>query len=127
VTPGTIPVGTALDIFYFHSLGNQSGTVYRGSITFPTPILGLEVLAPSLIATNFGSTTSPTSSAHHGFEFAPQIDSLMISPDRRTLSFANATFNVPDDLRVGIAATPEPGCLLLVGSGLAVAVRKRRR
>jgi hypothetical protein len=126
LTPGTLPVGTALDVYYFHSFGNRSGTAFRGSITFPRPILGLEVLGPSLVATNFGSTTFPTG-LHHGIEFEPQLDSLIISPDRRTLSFANMTFNRPDDLRVGIAATPEPGCLLLVGSGLALAFRKRRR
>ncbi len=127
LTPGTIPVGTALDVFYFHSFGNQpSGTAYSGSITFPRPILGLEALASSLLATNFGSTTFPTSLSAQGFEFVPRNDSLMISADRRTLSFANVTFNRSDDLRVGVAATPEPGCLLLVASGLAMAVRKRR-
>jgi hypothetical protein len=125
LTPGTIPAGSAVSSFYLHSFGPDiSGNVFSGSITFSTPILGVEGLAAGLTATNFlGSPTTTyfTTDAGQSFEFGSQIDSLTISADRRTLTFLNETFNAPDDLRIVTAspttATPEPSSLLLIGIG----------
>ncbi len=85
-------------------------------------IIGRDVLAAGLVATNFlGSptTTYATSDVGQSFEFGSQIDSLTISADRLTLTFLNETFNAQDDLRIITAKTatavPEPSGLLLLG------------
>jgi hypothetical protein len=126
LTPGTIAAGTAVSSFYVHSFGPDiSGNVFSGSITFSTPILGVDALAAGLVATNFlgaPTTTYSTTDVGQSFEFGSQIDSLTISADRLTLTFLNETFNAPDDLRIITAntatATPEPSGLLLLGVGL---------
>jgi len=127
LTSGTILAGTAVSSFYYLSFGvDTAGTVFDGSVTFSTPILGVEALAASLVATNSTlkspTTTYFTSDIGQSFEFGSQIDSLTISADRLTLSFLNETFNAPDDLRIITAApataVPEPSSLLLLGVGL---------
>jgi hypothetical protein len=130
LTPGTIAAGTDVSSFYLHSWNStdMAGTVYSGSITFATPILGVEALSSSLPTTNsilgLPTTTYITSASAQGFEFGTQIDSLSISGD--TLSFLNETFGAPDDLRIITAAaaapTPEPSILLMLGTGLLALV-----
>jgi PEP-CTERM motif len=127
LTPGTIAAGTDVSSFYLHSFNSatSAGTVYSGSITFSTPILGVEALTSSLTATNSilgsPSTIYFTSNNAQGFEFGTQIDSLTISGN--TLSYLDETFGAPDDLRIITAAptataTPEPSSLLLLGTAL---------
>jgi len=133
LTSGTIAAGTAVSSYYYHSLGpDTTGDVFFGSITFSTPILGVEALAAEMIATNglLGSPTTTYYSTDQGqsFEFGIQIDSVVISADRLTISFLNETFTGPDDLRI-ITATPEPSSMLLMSTALlalAVAARLRR-
>jgi hypothetical protein len=113
-----------------HSFGTDTaGTVFDGSIMFSTPILGVEALAAGLDATNsiLGSPTTTywTGNAGQSFEFGTQIDSLIISPDRLTLSFRNETLGAADDLRL-ITATPERSSLLLLGVGLMALVASAR-
>jgi hypothetical protein len=130
LTSGTIPAGTAVSSFYIHSFGTDTaGTVFDGSVMFSTPILGVEALAAGLDATNsiLGSPTTTywTGNAGQSFEFGTQIDSLIISPDRLTLSFRNETFGAADDLRL-ITATPERSSLLLLGVGLMALIASAR-
>jgi hypothetical protein len=132
LSPGVLAAGTSVATFYLHSFGNDvSGDVFSGSITFSTPILGIEALDASLVATNaFGSptTTYLTTSSGQGFDFAHppvQIDQVILSPDRLTLTFTNETFGAADDLRIFTSAVPEPATLVLLGSGLLLAARRR--
>jgi hypothetical protein len=127
LTPGTIAAGTDVSSFYLHSFNatDTSGTVYAGSITFSTAILGVEGLDASLVATNsaLGSPTTTyfTTAVAQGFEFGSQIDSLNINFSGDTLTYLDETFGAPDDLRI-ITAAPEPSILLMLGSGLLTLV-----
>ena len=128
LTGGTIAAGTDVTSYYLHSLGpNQGGNVFAGSITFSTPILGVEALVPGLLATNsvlgVPSTAYFSSNQAQGFELGTQIDSFTISPDGRTLTYTNETFGFPDDLRIITAAAtatpiPEPSSAELLGIGM---------
>ena len=130
LTAGSIAAGTAVSSFYYHSFGPDvvAGDVFSGSITFSAPILGVEALIPNLIATNGRpGTTYFSANQGQGFEFAPQIDSLTISPDRLTLTFLNETFNAADDLRIITSTAPEPSSLVLLSTGFAALVSRYRR
>jgi hypothetical protein len=125
LTPGTIAAGTDVSSFYLHSWDSTdfSGTIYSGSITFATPILGVEALDASLVATNsilgVPTTTYYTTEVGQGFEVFNQIDGFIISGD--TLTYTDETFNVSDDLRIITAAptaAPEPSGVLMLGMGL---------
>jgi len=124
LTGGTITAGTNVTSYYLHSLGpNQGGSVFAGSITFSTPILGVEALEPGLVATNsvlgVPSTAYFSSNQAQGFELGTQIDSFTISPDGLTLTYTDETFGFPDDLRI-ITATPipEPSSVQLIAIGM---------
>lgn len=134
LTPGTIATGTDVSSFYLHSWDSTdtSGTVYSGSITFSTAILGVEALDASLVATNsilgVPTTTYFSTVSAQGFEVGSQIDQFTISGD--TLTYTDETFGAPDDLRILTAAptpTPEPSSLLLLGTALFALVGAARR
>jgi hypothetical protein len=120
---GTIAAGTDVDSFYLHSfnLATLSGTDFSGSITFATPILGVEGLNVSLIASNFlGSpgTSYYSTNRTQGFDFGTNIDGFTWSGN--TITFKNETFLASDDLRIiTAAAVPETATLALFGLGLA--------
>lgn len=125
LSPGTLAAGTSIASFYYHSFGpDTSGNVFSGSITFSSPILGVEGFDSSLVATNGAgspTTTYLTAAGGQGFDFAHppvQIDQVTISADRLTLTFTNETFTAADDLRIFTSAVPEPTSMFLLGTGL---------
>jgi hypothetical protein len=134
---GTIAAGTPVESFYLHSynLSNLSGTDYSGSITFATPILGVEGLDASLVASNFlgaPGTKYYSSSQGQGFEFLTNIDSFTWSGE--TITFSNETFDASDDLRIITLGTatppgvPEPATVSLLALGMgALGFRKRNK
>jgi hypothetical protein len=131
LTPGTIPTGTLVDSYYLHSGISGTATApsfFDGSVTFDTPILGVEGLDLSLSGTNsilgLATTTYPTGSVSQGFEFGNPRDSIIISANRRTLTFSNETTGAADDLRIVTAAVPEPSSRLLIGAGVALLALK---
>lgn len=132
LSPGVLAAGTAVTTFYLHSFGDDaSGDIFSGSITFSTPILGVDGFDTSLVASNaLGSptTTYLTTAGGQGFDFAHppvQIDQVTISADRLTLTFTNETFGAADDLRIFTSAVPEPATLVLLGSGVLFVARRR--
>ena len=131
LTGGTIAAGTGVTSYYLHSFGpSGSGNIFAGSITFSTPILGVEALEPSLVATNSllgaPSTTYFSSNQNQGFDLGTQIDSFTISPDGLTLTYVDETFGFSDDLRIITAAAsvpvPEPPSAQLLGLGVFCAL-----
>lgn len=126
LTGGTIAAGTDVTSYYLHSFGpSVSGNVFAGSITFSTPILGVEALENKLIATNSvlgaPSTAYFSTNQHQGFNIGAQIDSFTISPDGLTLTYITETFGFADDLRIITAAAtsvPEPSSAQLLGLGV---------
>ncbi|HEY4085464.1 MAG TPA: PEP-CTERM sorting domain-containing protein [Bryobacteraceae bacterium] len=149
LTPGSIAAGTRISDTYIHADPVTSGTIFTGSVTFNTDILGLIVTTNDLFAsdsflgvtgTNYGGSTTP-----RGLELSPTQDYFSISSNLRTLTFTLKTWAYTDDIRVitagNFASTfgassaaqspvPEPGTIALIGLGLgliAVGARRRRR
>jgi len=134
LTPTPVPEGTPITSYYLHTFGPDiAGNVFAGSITFSTPILGLLVTAGSLLDSNgllgVPTTVYPSGGTGFGFDFGSgQLDSVTISADRLTLTFATETFTAADDLRIITAAdVPEPATLGLTALGLGAMVRRYRR
>lgn len=134
-TPGSIAAGTAVDSYYLITDPVGAPTTfsrrYLGSITFSTDILGI-------VALNTYASSDPivghpgtlyTNHAGIAIDFGVP-DVLVLSADRRTVSFDLTSGPGADNFRVITAATPvpEPASMLLLISGLVgVATRLRRR
>ena len=135
LTPGSVAAGTAVDSYYLLTDPVGAPTTfsrrYLGSITFSTDILGI-------VALNTYATSDPivghpgtlyTNHAGIAIDFGVP-DVLVLSADRRTVSFDLTSGPGADNFRVITAATPvpEPASMLLLVSGLVGgAARMRRR
>ncbi len=148
LTPGSIAAGTPVSDTYIHADPVTSGTIFTGSVTFNSDILGLIVTSSDLFAgdaflgvagTNYGPLNP------RGLELSPLQDYFSISANLRTLTFTLKTWAYTDDIRVITAGSfpgttgalsaaqspvPEPGTIALIGLGLvfvAAGSRRRRR
>jgi hypothetical protein len=138
---GMIPMGTKIDAYIIHAdTLALAGTIYTGSVTFDTPILGIYVKDATLdfsdtLATDYGSPILiyPTGFANRGLELPPDgVDSVILSPDHRTITLTlNTSVSSLDELRLMVATpVPEPASIGMAGLGLVslgfVAYRRRR-
>ena|SRR5579863_1867539 len=134
LTPGVITAGTTVSDAYFHSDPiERTGTVFTGSVTFNSDILGVIALSATLSATDsiFGAAglVYPGHDGGRGLEMVPGQDSFAISQDLRTLTFSVMTWGNVDEMRIitagtpgkgnEAAAAPEPGTGLLLAAGFA--------
>lgn len=136
LTPGTLPAGTAVSSFYLHAdpVGTGTSVTYIGSVTFDSDILGVILLDPEFNASDgilgAAGTLYPTGLNMRQVDLGP-MEFVIVSPDRRTLSFQLITQPAQDDVRIITASgvVPEPGSFLLLALGLAglVGVRRWRR
>jgi hypothetical protein len=121
---GVIGAGTKVDSYYFHSDTTKSLTIYDGSVTFSTAILGVIVQSASLSATDaqlgFSGTKYPAGDGGRGLELGTGSgeDFFSLSTDKKTLTFHFATHSNVDQVRVlTVPSVPEPASLALLGLG----------
>lgn len=135
LTPGILPAGTSVDSYLVHAEPASSTGLFRyiGSITFDTDVLALIVLNPNLKDSDaiLGAPgTLYSSGSLRDLELNPNgefADSVVLSPDRRTVSFDFRTQPGIDEFRLVLAAVPEPSTLpLVVLGGAALGVGQFR-
>lgn len=125
LTPGVLPAGTSVDSYLVHAEPASPDGLFRyiGSITFNTDVLALIVLNPNLKNSDaiLGAPgTLYSSGALRDLELNPSgafADSVVLSPDRRTVSFDFRTQPGIDEFRLVTAAVPEPSTLSLLALG----------
>lgn len=131
LTPGVLPAGALVDSFLVHADPISPGTPvirYIGSITFDTDILGLLVTNPNLRDSDsvLGAPGTLYPLGGDALELDPSNplrDSVVLSPDRRTVSFDFRSRPGIEEIRVvtsggpGPSAVPEPSTLILLALG----------
>lgn len=137
LSPGTIPLGTAVDSYFFHMdpPGTNNTQILLGSVTFSTDILGIIVVAGNLdgsdLVVPYPGTLYPTGNAvidRGSLDSSADQDSMELLSDLRTINVRLyvGSENV-EQFRV-ITAIPEPTTGFLVAFGLiGLAINGRRR
>lgn len=118
---GAIAQGTLISSYYFHAdqIGTVGSTSFSGTVTFDTDILGIAFTEERLSSTRIIMGLSTTA-----YDSAQQTnvvgrDQIIISSDRRTVTFNVNQGIGADNLRV-ITAVPLPAGFVLLFSGLIV-------
>jgi hypothetical protein len=127
LSPGVISSGTRVNSYMLHfdPIGTPvTALALSGSVTFSTPILGIEVLTASLNSTDgvlgIPSTFYPITEINRGLELAVgqagfnTFDAVTLTSDRKTVSVLLSTQVSLDEMRI-ITAVPEPSSLFLFG------------
>jgi hypothetical protein len=130
LTPGAINANQLVNSYLLHedAIGKgQPVVMFEGSVTFDTPVLGALVTATRLTPTDsiLGSpTTAYNPTVDRGFEFGVAgqgvSDSLVLSPNRLTVSFVFRTESQYDQIRIITSTIPEPTSAYIGGSGCVV-------
>ena len=123
---GSIPSGTSVASYYFHAdhVGTSGTTTFSGTVTFDSDVLGLAFTGDRLSSTSsvLGYSGTAYDSSGTGVQAS---DHVILSSDRRTVTFSASQGGGADNLRV-ITVAPEPTTftlLSLVGFGL---IHRRR-
>jgi hypothetical protein len=123
LTPGTINAGTAVESYFLHADPRNNDTMFDGSVTFSTPILGVMVLSATLSASDaqLGATGTvyDTDDSGRGLELTTGQDYVTLSSNLETLTFHFFTHANLDEVRI-LTAVPEPSSLILAGCGVVV-------
>jgi hypothetical protein len=141
-----IAAGTVVDSYFIHAdnISSQGLRRYDGSVTFDVEILG--VILTNLTANKLlsisdgvlghpGTLYPPATDAARDLELGLGLDSdqLILSADRKTLTFHLATEQSADQLRIvtapsSVEAVPEPASftLMLLGVGICAGIRRWR-
>jgi hypothetical protein len=134
LTSGTVAAGTDVDSYFLHTDPASGSSMYDGSVTFSTPILGVIVLSHTLDLSDsvLGApgTTYPTGNADRGLELSANQDFVTLSNNMETLTVHFFTHGDIDEVRVITAAVPEPSSIVLAACGilfLTVALRTPQR
>ena len=107
--PGLVPAGTPVDSYLVHldNVGDTGNAFLSGSLTFDQPVLGIILLPGTLNASDpvvgAPGTLYPTGDTQfRGYE-AP--DTVTVSPDGFTVTFAAVSGSRQDDVRIITAGT----------------------
>lgn len=122
LTTGTIPAGTKVDSYYLHSdpVGISSNVVQllSGGVTFPTNVLGVVILDPSLTASNpalgVAGTQYPTTG--RGLTLGSPTDTVILSADQRTLTLHLSASNATKGVRVITVANSDPNLVQITSA-----------
>ncbi|MCG8585700.1 MAG: DUF1559 domain-containing protein [Pirellulales bacterium] len=108
-SPGTIPAGTRVDVYFLHFDPVTSGQhIASGELQFSRPILGIIHSDDTLLATDTtlghpGTTYSPTS--YRGLECSSDnADELIVSPDMKNVVVEFAVAGYTEQVRIIVAA-----------------------
>jgi hypothetical protein len=112
LSPDFIFPGTTVDSYYLHHGGPSTNTA-SGSVTFDRDVLGIICLSSTLVVNHreLGAlgTAYQFSTGLQGYEFGPipPLDSITLSPDRRTVTVNTTALDADqDDLRIVTAGPP---------------------
>ena len=134
--PDPVPflaAATAVDSYFLHADPSTRGITYEGSLTFDSDVLAV-ILGGVLLEESDGplgaiGTNYPVDAFFSGRGLAiGGRDQIELSADRRTISFSFTTRQAIDQVRIvtEAQAIPEPFAVMLLGSGIAAAVTRRR-
>ena len=115
---------------HFIHLDGVPGAIYTGTVTFSSPIIGVQYSDTNLDLSDAVATTGtvyPTFLPFRGFNNWTGADFVDINGNVLTFQFSTVSpLNNLEQVRVFTRAVPAPGSAALLGLGGLVAARRRR-